>query len=116
MGVGLLLIAAARLAGAVPGLLVEGHTARELASWEITLAAGLALAAWRPARSVALFPMLAVAMALVAATSVLDVSAGRTPLLGEAHHLLDTLGLAMLWLTMRRHCPGSGRLASNTVS
>lgn len=108
---GLLLVAAARLAGAFPGLFVEGHTGRELASWEIALAAGLALAAWRPARSVALFPMLAVAMALVAATSVLDVAAGRTALLGEAHHLLDSVGLSMVWLTMRRHGLSTGRLA-----
>jgi predicted anti-sigma-YlaC factor YlaD len=113
--IGLLLVAVTRLLGAVPGLLGTDHPARELASWEIAVAAGLALAAWRPDRSAALLPMLAVAMALVLGTSILDVAAGRAALVTESHHLLDLMGLSMLWLLTRHSGTSVGRLAPSSL-
>ncbi len=77
------------------------HVARELGSFDVALAVGLLVAAWQPARAWGLLPV-AMALAFVmAGTAVLDLADGRADTLGEAHHLLDVAGVALLWLVAR---------------
>ena len=77
------------------------HVARELGSFDVALAVGLLVAAWQPARAWGLLPVAASLALVMAGTAVLDMIDGRTSSLGEAHHLLDVAGVALLWLVAR---------------
>ncbi len=74
------------------------HVARELGSFHLALAVGFLVVAWRPGRAAGLLPVVAVLAACLTVTAVLDVAAGRTPAVTETHHLLDLLGLGLVWL------------------
>jgi predicted anti-sigma-YlaC factor YlaD len=95
--------AVAQLALAVPvllsGLGVAGdpHTSREMASFDIALAVGFALAAWRPQRARAFVPVAFVLAACLAATSVLDMANASTAMIHEAGHLAAVAQAALLW-------------------
>ena len=77
------------------------HAARHLGSFDIAVAVGFLFAAWRPARIPGLLPVVAALVACLVASSLLDVAAGNTGALGEAHHATDFAGLAVLWLLGR---------------
>jgi predicted anti-sigma-YlaC factor YlaD len=77
------------------------HTARHLGSFDIAVAVGFLFAAWRPSRIPGLLPVVAALVACLVASSLLDVFAGNTGALGEAHHATDFVGLAVLWLLSR---------------
>lgn len=107
----LFVVALTQLTLAAPALLLGEdagatvHVARELGSFDVALAVGLLVAAWQPARAWGLLPV-AMALGLVmGGTAVLDVVEGTTSTLGEAHHLLDLAGLALLWLVARTAHP-----------
>ncbi len=74
------------------------HVARELGSFHLSLAVGFLVVAWRPGRAAGLLPVVAVLAACLTVTGVVDVAAGRTPVVTETHHLLDLLGLGLVWL------------------
>jgi predicted anti-sigma-YlaC factor YlaD len=74
------------------------HLARELGSFQVALAVGFLLVAWRPRRGVRLLPVVAVLSVCPAVVAVVDVAAGRTPAPAEAHHLLQLAGLGLVWL------------------
>jgi hypothetical protein len=74
------------------------HPARELGAFQVALAIGFLLAAWRPERRVRLLPVVAVLSVCPAVVAVVDVAAGRTPASAEAHHLLPPAGLGLEWL------------------
>lgn len=94
-----LVLAAPALLGDDPGASV--HVARELGAFDVALAVGLLVAAWQPARAWGLLPV-ATALALVMlGTAGLDLAEGEVSTLGEAHHLLDLAGVALLWLVAR---------------
>jgi predicted anti-sigma-YlaC factor YlaD len=102
----LLAVALTQLIVAVPKLVEaaggsSGHVTRELSAWDIALGIGLLLAAWQPRRAAGLLPFAAALAAALAATAVLDVAAGRVPVAGEAHHVLDIAGLIVLWVLAR---------------
>jgi predicted anti-sigma-YlaC factor YlaD len=99
----LLVVALTQLAFALPGLAgrLEGaavHVGRHLGSLELAVALGLAYAAWRPVRAFGLLPMAGALALAITVTAVVDVTSGRAPLLGEAHHVLDLAGVVLLWL------------------
>jgi predicted anti-sigma-YlaC factor YlaD len=100
---GLIAVAAAQLAMAVPGLLFgadEGapiHIAHEVGAWDLALAVGFVFAAWRPLRAVGLLPFAAALSAGLLLTAVLDVVNGRAIALTETTHLLELVGTALLW-------------------
>lgn len=84
------------------------HVARELGSFDVALAVGLLVAAWQPARAWGLLPVAAALGLVMAGTAILDVADGTASTFGEAHHLLDLAGVALLWLVARaRAVPGS---------
>lgn len=100
---GLFTVAFTQLVMAVP-LLVLGsdsdnalHTTRELGAFSLALSVGMLVVAWQPRRAGGLLPM---AMALAAGltiTAVTDVVGGHSPIVGEAPHLLELVGVLLLW-------------------
>jgi hypothetical protein len=38
-------------------------------------------------------------------TGIIDAAAGRTPIAGESAHLLDVVGLALMWILTRLERP-----------
>jgi predicted anti-sigma-YlaC factor YlaD len=97
--------AAVQLLLALPVLLgvgVDPHASREMASFDIALAVGFALAAWRPERARAFVPVAFVLAACLAVTSGLDVADGATHLAHEVGHLAALVQAGLLWALGRR--------------
>lgn len=99
----LLAVAATQLLLAIPALLFGDdpgasiHVARELGSFDVAIAVGLLWAAWQPQRAAGLLPLAVALAGAMVLTGVLDVVGDDAPALGEAHHVLDLAGLALLW-------------------
>ncbi|MEV4413873.1 hypothetical protein [Catellatospora sp. NPDC049609] len=77
------------------------HTGREAASFDIALAVGFALAAWRPDRARAFVPVAFVLAACLAVTSVFDVADGMTALAHEIGHAAAFVQAGLLWALSR---------------
>lgn len=74
------------------------HDGRHLGTFGVALGIGLGWAAVRPERAIGLVPL---ALALGAATLVsalVDLGAGRTAAAAEATHVLELVGLVLLWM------------------
>ena len=103
----LLAIAVAQIAVAIPALVfgtdagLPVHTARHIGSFDVALGVGFLYAAWKPSRIPGLLPVVAALVACLVASSLLDVAAGSTAAWGEAQHVLDFVGLAVVWLLSR---------------
>jgi predicted anti-sigma-YlaC factor YlaD len=100
---GLVAVAAAQLAMAVPGLIFgtdEGapiHIAHEVGAWDLALAVGFLFAAARPLRAVGMLPFAAALSTGFVLTAVVDIANGRQPALFELPHLLELAGTMLLW-------------------
>jgi len=104
----LVLIALAQLVVTIPALVLgrgdgPAHVAHEMGSFELALAVGLLVAAWRPERAPGMRPIVGVAAVLLVLTAVIDLAAGRASPGSEAPDLLVLAG----WLVL-------GRLAAVT--
>ena len=103
----LLVVALTQLLIALPALVLGDeagttvHLARELGSWDAALAIAWLLVTWAPRRAAGLLPFAVALAAVMVGTALLDVASGRAALTGEAHHVLDLAGLAMVWLLAR---------------
>ena len=95
----LLLAAPGLLLGEDPGATV--HVARELGAFDVALAVGFLVAAFQPARAWGLLPVAAALALVMGGTAAVDLLSGRASTLGEAHHLLDLAGVALLWVVAR---------------
>ncbi|WP_189112542.1 zf-HC2 domain-containing protein [Pilimelia terevasa] len=89
---------------ALPALLLGGagltgdlHTGREMASFDVALAVGFALAAWRPQRVRAVLPVALVLAALLAGTSLVDLVRAQAAPWQEVGHLVTVVQAALLW-------------------
>ena len=91
-----LVLAVPALAGRLGGTSV--HVGRHLGSLEAAVALGLLYAAWRPVRAFGLLPLAGALACAFTVTAAADVVSGRAGAIGEAHHLLDVAGVALLWL------------------
>lgn len=104
----LLAVALTQLAVAAPPMLLgqdagaSVHVARELGAWDLALAAALLLVVLRPARAVGLLPFAAALALAMVGGAVIDLLSGRAALAGEAQHLLELIGLGLLWITAHR--------------
>jgi len=104
-------VAAVELAFALPALVLgdstgaTAHVARHLGSFDVAIAAGLLYAAWRPQRALALIPVALVLTGCVVVTAALDLTDGSTSSGLEAHHLVDLIGFALLWVVAGRPLP-----------
>ncbi|MBV1853964.1 hypothetical protein [Catellatospora tritici] len=95
---------------ALPALLAgvgELHTGREAASFDIALAVGFALAAWRPERARAFLPVAFVLAVCLILTSAFDVADGMTAFAHEIGHLAALAQAGLLWALSRT--PGTSR-------
>ncbi|MBV9921216.1 MAG: zf-HC2 domain-containing protein [Pseudonocardia sp.] len=103
----LLVVALTQLLIAVPALILGDqagatvHLAHELGSWDAALAAAWLVVCWSPRRASGFLPFTLALTAVMLGTGLLDVVSGRTPLPSESHHILDILGLAMVWVLAR---------------
>jgi predicted anti-sigma-YlaC factor YlaD len=103
----LAVLAFVQIAVAVPALVLGAdanlpvHTARHLGSFDVAIAVGFLFAAWRPSRIPGLLPVVAALVACLVGSSMLDVLAGNTAALTEAHHVTDFAGLVVVWLLNR---------------
>lgn len=98
------LAAVVQLTLAVPVLVLGGlgivdypHAGREMASFDVAMAVGFALAAWRPQRARAFVPIAFVLATCLAATTVIDVANATTALAHEVGHLAAVVQAALLW-------------------
>lgn len=104
---GLAVVAAAQLAVTIPALVLGHdhstpmHVAHELGSFDLALAVGFLVAAFRPARAAGMAPLVGVAALALVATAGIDLAAGRTEVSDEAPHLLAVSGCVLLWLIAR---------------
>jgi predicted anti-sigma-YlaC factor YlaD len=74
------------------------HTARHLGSFGAALAIGFLYVAWKPSRVHGLLPVLTALVACLVGTSIADVMGGTTPVITEAQHLAEIVGVAAMWL------------------
>ncbi|MFC0508365.1 zf-HC2 domain-containing protein [Micromonospora costi] len=99
--------AVAQLATALPillaglGVSVDPHTSREMASFDVALAVGFVLAAWRPERARAFLPVALVLAACLAGTSAVDIANSTTALVHEIGHLAAVVQAGLLWALVR---------------
>jgi predicted anti-sigma-YlaC factor YlaD len=91
--------AVAQLAVALPILLASlgAHSTREMASFDVALAVGFALAAYRPERAQAFVPVAFVLAVCLAGTSLLDVANATTSVVHEIGHLATVVQAGLLW-------------------
>lgn len=96
------------------------HQSRHLGTFGVALGVGLLWAALRPERAIGLVPLAAAMAAATLVGAAIDVGAGRTGIPAEAVHLLELVGLALLWilsggshrLSHRLHRLGRGTVPS----
>ncbi|MBM3673449.1 MAG: hypothetical protein FJW88_00625 [Actinobacteria bacterium] len=93
--------------GADAGLPV--HSARHIGSFTVALAVGLLVVAWQPARAVGLLPVIAVLVACLVGSAVLDAVAGRAVAGAELGHAPEVTGLVAVWLLARAEGLTHGR-------
>ena len=103
----LVAIAVAQIAVAIPPLIfgtdagLPVHAARHIGSFDVALGVGFLYAAWKPSRIPGLLPVVAALVVCLVGSSLLDVAAGNTAAFGEVQHVLDFVGLAVVWLLSR---------------
>ena len=104
---GLLAIALTQAIIAIPALVLGDqsgattHLARELGSWDIALAAAWLVVAWAPRRAVGMLPFTAALALGMFVTAGLDLVDGRAHPGNESHHVLDLVGLLLIWALAR---------------
>jgi predicted anti-sigma-YlaC factor YlaD len=97
--------AVVQLALAVPTFLSTQHTGREMASFDIAVAVGFLLAAYRPARARAFVPVALVLAVCLAVSSGIDISRGVTTVGHEFGHLVAVVQAGLLWALGRSRTP-----------
>ncbi len=88
-----------------PGSGTTEHTSRHLGVFMAALAVGFIYTALRPRRVGGLLPVAAVISLGLVVTAVIDVTAGHTPIAGETTHVLEIVGLVIMWLLTRYERP-----------
>jgi predicted anti-sigma-YlaC factor YlaD len=83
------------------GFAVPAHTRHELATFDVALAAGLLLAAWRPALAPAYLPIVWIVAVGLAGTALIDVVHGTTTFGQETGHLAALVQAVLLWALSR---------------
>lgn len=97
------------------------HVGRHLGAFGVALAIGLGYAALRPERALGMWPLAGALGATLAATAIIDTATGTSTALSEARHILELLGVVMLWIisggrhrladrlsSLRRPAPATG--------
>ncbi len=100
--VGLLQVALAWPGGVLDDGHASVHLAHELTAWDMGLAAGFLVVAWRPARAWGMLPLVGVLVAAMVVTSGVDLASGHALLGRETVHALALAGLGCVWALARR--------------
>ena len=74
------------------------HVARHVGAFALALAIGLLYAAWRPHRALGLLPLVGALLATTVLGTVLDTVSGDRSPLAESVHLVELVGMLLLWL------------------
>jgi predicted anti-sigma-YlaC factor YlaD len=100
----LAIVALTELTLSLPALLLaeetgaSAHAARHIGAMSAALALGFLYTAWRPQRAYGVLPIAAALALTMAVTGVIDAIRGATPIVGEAHHVLELAGFALVWI------------------
>jgi predicted anti-sigma-YlaC factor YlaD len=119
--IGLVLLALGQVAVTVPALVfgtdhdAPMHVAHEMGSFDLAIAVGFLVAAWRPRHARGMRALVGAAAVLLLITAVIDLAAGRTTLLDEAPHLL-TIGGWLLLEALVRFTPDRQRRPGLAIS
>lgn len=93
-----LALALPTLFGAFTGTSGMGlHASREMASFDVAVAVGFLLAAYRPQRALAYVPVALVLAACLVGTSLIDIIRGVTGVEHEIGHLVAMAQAGLLW-------------------
>ncbi|MGA3525804.1 zf-HC2 domain-containing protein [Melissospora conviva] len=110
-----------QLAVALPVLLAgfgigaDPHASREMASFDVALAVGFVLAAYRPERAQAFVPVALVLALCLGLTSVVDIANSTTALVHELGHLSAIVQAGLLWALGRTSRPAGPVLSTVTA-
>lgn len=77
---------------------VPTHIARHVGASSLALAVGLLYAAWRPHRAFGLLPLVGALLATTLLSAVLDTVDGSQSVVAEAVHIIEMIGLVLLWM------------------
>ena len=89
------------------------HGARHLGAFTVAYGVGLLVVATRPARARTMLPVAAVLAGALLITAFVDLANARIPLVGEARHLPEIVGVVLIWLLA---APARVRERSRTLS
>jgi predicted anti-sigma-YlaC factor YlaD len=76
----------------------SAHEARHLGAFTAAYGVALLVAAIRPSRARTIFPVACFVAAALAITAVVDIASGDAPVLQEALHIPEILGVVLVWL------------------
>ena len=99
---GLVGVAAAQLALALPELGGHVHSGNEAASWAVAAAVGLLTAAASPRRVLGMLPVLSAAALVLILITAHDLAGGDVHVTHELPHGLLVAGVGLLWLLRDR--------------
>ena len=74
------------------------HVARHLGASTLALAIGLLYASWRPHRAFGLLPFVVALLVTNIVSTVLDTIDGNRSAVAEAVHVIEMVGLVLLWM------------------
>ncbi len=83
-----------------------GHVDRHLGAFTVAVSIGLLFAALRPERAYGLVPVAVALVATMVAGGVADTLGGQQSIAAESRHLLDLIGMVLLWLLGNGRLPG----------
>jgi predicted anti-sigma-YlaC factor YlaD len=89
---------------AIPALVLgddrgaTAHVARHIGSFDVALSVGFLIAAFRPARALALLPVTGALGLCTLISAALGLHDGTTTLALESHHLVELVGLTLVWM------------------
>jgi predicted anti-sigma-YlaC factor YlaD len=81
------------------------HSGRELGAFGVALSVGMLVVAWQPQRANGLLPVALALSAGMLITAIADIASGHSPALGEVHHVLELVGVVLLWRLTRVNGP-----------
>ncbi|MFM8563240.1 MAG: hypothetical protein ACKOCE_05015 [Acidimicrobiia bacterium] len=77
---------------------VKAHDARHLGSFSIAFGMMLMIVVVRPTRARMMLPVAGVLVVALTNSASVDLFNGQVPLLGEARHLPEVIGVVVLWI------------------
>ena len=99
--VALFVVGLALLADVIPQILStssDAHMEHHLAVWGLTFSVALLTIALRPSLSRVIRPIATLFALSMLVIAVIDIGRGETPMLAETHHLLEVVGVALIWV------------------